>query len=78
MAHFALIEDNVVQEVVVVSNAAIDDLPFPDSEPVGQAFLAECNLPGTFVQCSYNSSFRGTYPSPGWTYDPVQDIFIAP
>lgn len=79
MGHFAKIDDsNIVREVIVVANAAMNDLPFPESEPVGQAMLAESGFEGTFIQCSYNASFRGAYPGMGWSYDPVNDVFVPP
>ena len=81
MAHFALVDDqNIVRNVITVANRAIDNLPFPKSEPVGQAFIA--TLPdlaaqsGTWVQCSYNANFRGCYPGMGFTFDGTD--FIAP
>ena len=80
MAHFALVDDTIVRNVIVVANAAIDDLPFPESEPVGQAFIS--TLPdlaaqsGTWMQCSYNANFRGCYPGLGYTFD--GDNFIPP
>ena len=79
MAHFAQIDaDNIVRQVIVVANAAIEDAPFPESEPLGQAMLAKSGFEGTYLQCSYNASFRGAYPSRGWSYDPVSDVFVAP
>lgn len=79
MGHFALIDSgNIVREVIVVANAAMDDLPFPESEPMGQAMLAESGFAGTFLQCSYSGSFRGCYPGQGYTYDPVADVFLPP
>ncbi len=80
MAHFALVDETIVRNVIVVANAAIDDLPFPESEPVGQEFIA--TLPdlavqaGTWVQCSYNANFRGCYPGMGYSFDGTN--FIAP
>jgi len=79
MAHFAQVDDqNIVRQVIVVANAAMDDKPFPDSEPLGQAILAESGFSGTFLQCSYNGNFRGCYPGSGYTYDPSLDEFIPP
>ena len=78
MAHFARIENGVITEVIVVSNDAIDGGHFPDSEPVGQAFIAEIGLEGDWLQCSYSGAFRGSYPGPGWTYDAVADEFVSP
>ena len=80
MAHYALVNDGVVTNVIAVANAAIDNLPFPESEPVGQAFIA--TLPdlaaqaGTWWQCSYNNNFRGVYPGMGFGFDGVD--FIPP
>ena len=80
MAHFALVEDGIVRNVIVIANAAIGDLPFPESEPVGVAFIA--TLPdlagqaGTWWQCSYNANFRGCYPGLGYTFDGTN--FIPP
>lgn len=78
MAHFARIEDGIVREVIVVNNDAIDGGSFPESEPVGQAMLAESGFDGEWLQCSYSGSFRGCYPGSGYTYDQVIDEFIAP
>ena len=78
MAHFAEMNGNEVGSIIVVNNVDIDGGNFPESEPLGQAFLASCGIPGTFLQCSYNGSFRGAYPGPGWTYDPETDVFVAP
>lgn len=78
MAHFARMIGNEVASVIVVNNVDIDGGDFPDSEPLGRAFLAECGIPGDFLQCSYSGSFRGVYPSPGWTYDATLDEFVAP
>ena len=77
MAHFAKIEDNNVTEVIVVANSDCDDLPFPQSEPIGQAFIASIGLTGTWLQTSYNGNFRGTYAGIGYTYDPVADVFVG-
>ena len=80
MAHYALVNDGIVRNVIVIANAVMDDLPFPESEPVGQAFIA--TLPdlatqaGDWKQCSYNSNFRSVYPGMGFTFDGTN--FIAP
>lgn len=61
MAHFAKVINNEVIEVIVVANADCDDLPFPESEPVGQAFIASLGIAGDWLQTSYNGNFRGAY-----------------
>lgn len=53
-------------------------LDFPDSEPLGQAVLAESGFDGTWLQTSYNGKFRGSYAAMGSIYDPVKDEFVAP
>jgi hypothetical protein len=80
MANFAQLDENYfVTEVVVVNNETINNLPFPESEPVGVAFLQ--SLFGTttiWKQTSYNANFRKNYAGIGYTYDPVLDAFIPP
>lgn len=78
MAHFAKVQNNIVTEVLVVANSDCGGGDFPASEPVGQAFLASLGLEGEWKQTSYNSNFRGGYASIGWTYDSVNDVFVAP
>jgi hypothetical protein len=50
-------------------------LDFPESEPLGQAVLAESGFEGTWLQTSYNGNFRGRYAVPGMIYDQVNDEF---
>jgi hypothetical protein len=68
MAYFAQVSDNIVAEVIVVADEAIGGGLFPESEPLGQAFLAECGLQGTFLQCSETGAYRGAYPGPDWIW----------
>jgi hypothetical protein len=69
MAHFAKVDNNIVQEVIVISNDDCNNLPFPESEPVGQAFIASLGLGGDWLQTSYNATFRLNYAGPGMTFD---------
>lgn len=78
MAHFAQIENNTVKNVIVVSNDDCGGGEFPDSEPIGQTFIASLGIEGTWLQTSYSSSFRDRYASIGFTYDPNNDVFVAP
>lgn len=78
MAHFARIHDGIVCQVIVIANEAVDGGTFPQSEPLGQAFIDSLGLEGHWLQCSYNGSFRGAYPGQGWTYDPTLDQFQPP
>lgn len=72
MAHFAkLDENNVVMEVLVVGNDDIENLPFPESEPVGQEFLSRLfpEVPADrWAQTSYNGNFRVRYAGVGYTF----------
>jgi len=78
MAHFAKMENNLVIEVITVNNDDVDNLPFPQSEPIGQAFIASIGLDGNWLQTSYNNNFRAVYAGIGYTYDAAFDIFVAP
>lgn len=69
MAHFArLDENNIVVEVLVVSNADIQDLPFPVSEEVGVSYLNSFLPVSTWKQTSYNGNFRFRYAGIGDTF----------
>lgn len=69
MAHFAQVKNNVVTDVIVVSNDDCNNLPFPDSEPVGQAFIASLGITGDWLQTSYNGNFRGCYAGIYYLFD---------
>jgi hypothetical protein len=71
MAHFAEIDEkNNVLRVQVINNEDIAGGDFPESEPLGQAFQSSLGIEGTWLQCSYSGSFRGSYPGPGWKWSP--------
>jgi len=78
MAHYALVIDNVVRNVIVVDNSDCGGGDFPDSEPIGQDFIASIGITGEWLQTSYHGNFRGTYAGQGMTYDPVLDEFVSP
>ena len=80
MAHFCKMDDNnVVIDVNVVNNSDIQDLSFPESEPVGIAFLTQWSGGySNWKQTSYNNNFRVRYASVNYTYDPILDAFIPP
>lgn len=82
MAHFALVHGGIVRNVIVVSNDAINGGTFPDSEALGQEFIATLPdlavLDGDWLQTSYSGSFRGCYAGQGFSYDPVADVFVPP
>ena len=78
MAHFAKIENDTVTNVIVVSNDDCGGGDYPESEPIGQEFIASLGLLGEWLQTSYHANFRGCYASIGFTYDPDNDEFVAP
>lgn len=80
MAHFAQLDvNNIVLDVIVINNAVVEDLPFPESEPLGVAFCQSLyGVDTVWKQTSYNNSFRGCYAGIGYTYDPVIDQFVPP
>jgi len=78
MAHFAKIENDKVTTVIVVSNDDCGGGDFPDSEPIGQAFIASLGITGEWLQTSYHANFRSVYAGAGCTYDAQLDKFVAP
>ena len=81
MAYFAEISNNEVMQVIAISNTDVDNLPFPESEPIGQAFIASLGIVGEWLQTSYNATFRGAYAGIGFTFDPLlgeYGEFVAP
>jgi len=88
MAHFAQLDDNnVVTQVIVVSNDDTTDSKGVEAESIGVAFCqkllgAETN----WKQTSYNGNMRGNYAGIGYTYMSnvatlgvgSTDIFISP
>jgi hypothetical protein len=78
MAHFAQVDSNVVREVIVIDDSDCGGGNFPESEPMGQAFIAGIGLAGEWRQTSYNGNFRETYAGIGYTFDAELDVFVAP
>jgi hypothetical protein len=79
VAHFAQVNnDNIVAQVIVIANDDCGGGDFPESEPIGQAFIASLGLLGTWLQTSYHANFRGLYAGIGYSYDPEIDEFVAP
>lgn len=71
MAHWAEIdEESKVIRVLVGDN---ND---PNGDE-GYQWLID-NLGGTWIKTSYNHSIRYNYAGIGYTYDPIDDAFIAP
>lgn len=79
MAHFAHLDDtNTVTNVIVINNDVVGDT-YPESEPIGQQFIADVlGFDGTWLQTSYHANFRGIYAGIGYTYDAQNDVFVEP
>jgi hypothetical protein len=76
MAHFAQVENNIVQQVIVVNNEVLENKPFPESEAIGVAFLKSLYGEDTnWLQSSYNGNFRGRFAGIGMIYDSELDEF---
>ena len=68
MSHWAELDaTNTVIRVLVGDNNEPDE---------GKATME--SLGGTWVQTSYNGTIRYNYAGIGYTYDPIDDAFIAP
>lgn len=71
MSHWAEIDTN---------NKVIRVLVGDNNDPAGDEgyqWLID-NLGGTWIKTSYNSKIRFNFASIGFTYDPIDDAFIAP
>ena len=72
MAHYAFLENNIVTEVIygIDETELIEGL---DPETwYGNFRNQKC------VRTSYNGKIRFNYAGIGYTYDPIDDAFIAP
>jgi len=84
MGYFAEIQNNVVTQVIAISNDVLGEpsIEFPETEGAGKAFIANTlKLPGEFRQTSYNDNFRYHYAGIGYTFDPnigEHGAFIPP
>ena len=79
MAHFALIKDTIVQQVIVVGNADLTNNEGNEQEALGVAFCHSLfGTDGTWMQTSYNGNIRKNFAGIGDTYDLTRDAFIAP
>jgi len=76
MAHFAKIENGKVTTCIVVENEDCGGGNLPESEAIGQAFIASIGFDGEWLQTSYNKNFRGQYAGIGMTWS--GSIFHGP
>lgn len=80
MAHFAkLNEQNEVTTVVVISNDDLIDANGVEQEHLGISVCKKIFGENTrWVQCSFNSRIRRTFPAIGFIYEPTVDAFYSP
>jgi hypothetical protein len=71
MSHWAEIDEN--SKVIRV---LVGDNNDPNGDE-GYQWLVN-NLGGNWIQASYTGRIRFNYPGIGFTYDPIDDAFIAP
>ena len=70
MAHFAQLDsNNVVTNVIVISNDDVTDINGNEAESIGVAFCQKLVGSDTnWKQTSYNGKMRGNYAGIGYTY----------
>ncbi len=80
MAHFAQLDsNNVVTQVIVVSNDDITDSNGNEVESIGVAFCQKLLGADTnWKQTSYNNNMRTRYAGIGYSYNSELDAFIPP
>ena len=80
MAHFCqLDENNIVTQVIVVSNEDTSDVNGNEVEEIGVAFCKKLLGADTnWKQTSYNNNFRVRYAGIGYSFNEELDAFIAP
>jgi len=74
MAHYAYI--NKENNEVVIVTVGKDESELIDGLDT-ETYYAQ-NTPYLVKRTSYNSKIRGNFASPGFTYLPLEDIFIQP
>ena len=78
MAHFAQLDDNnVVTQVIVVSNNELLDASGQEREEMGIGFCQRL-FGGNWKQTSYNHNVRKRYAGIGYSYNAELDAFVPP
>ena len=73
MAHYAYLDDNNYVVAVIVGKDENELIEGLDTE----TYYAQ-GTPYTVKRTSYNGNIRYNYAGIGFTYDPIDDAFIAP
>ena len=73
MAHYAYLDENNIVVAVTVGKDETELIDGLDTE----TYYAQ-GTPYTVKRTSYSGSIRFNYAGVGYTYDPIDDAFIAP
>ena len=73
MAHYAFLDENNIVTEVIVGIDETELIEGLDTETWYSNFRGQ-----VCKRTSYNGNIRGVYAGIGYSYDPVQDLFIAP
>ena len=73
MAHYAFLNDNNIVTEVIVGIDETETIEGLDTETWYSNFRGQ-----VCKRTSYNSNIRGNYAGVGYTYLPLEDIFIMP
>jgi hypothetical protein len=73
MAHYAFLDDNNIVTEVIVGKDETELIDGLSPENWYSLFRDQ-----TCVRTSYNGNIRYNYAGVGYTYDPIDDAFIAP
>ena len=73
MAHYAFLDENSIVTEVITGIDETDLIEGLDPETWYGNFRGQ-----TCIRTSYNSRIRYNYAGIGYTYDPIDDAFIAP
>jgi hypothetical protein len=73
MAHYAYLDENNIVVAVTVGKHETELIDGLDTE----TYYAQ-NTPYTVKRTSYNNKIRKQFASIGYSYDPINDVFIAP
>ena len=77
MAHFAKLNNNIVEQVIVIHNNELLENGVETEEKGIQFCKDHYGQDTVWVQTSYNGNFRKNYAGIGHTYDSTRDAFIS-
>jgi len=76
--YFAKIDNGLVIDVIAVDETNCGNLPYPESEPIGQEYIASLGIEGDWLQTSVDGLFRKQYAGIGFAYSVEGDVFVTP